>query len=737
MKKQLLWYSPIIAMLLVSFTTVSFTSHINAESKSTEVEYEFYPTPQSVEYGEGALTLNKDIQVVYDDTIDDATRKKVTEIFATNNLPIPEITEEPSKDAITLFVGTVESGGPAAKNAENTLDSNNMDFDQIDAYQLEISNNTMTVIGKDTDAAFYGIVSLEKILSQRSDNQIKHLEINDYANTKVRGFIEGYYGIPWSNDDRKSLMEFGGQLKANSYVFAPKDDPYHREQWEELYPEDMLEEIRELAEVGRDSKTQFVWTISPLGEVAEIAREEGEEAAMALLDENTEKMLTKFDQLYDVGVRQFGVLGDDVGSLPLDYVAELMNSVSEWAQEKGDVRDTLYTPAAYNSAWAWDGGEELNRLEEAFDENIHILWTGENTVAPVEQYTIDRFKHRDNNGVVRRDPLFWLNWPVNDIDMTRVFLGKGDMLEPGVENLAGVVTNPMQEAEASKVAIFAVADYTWNTESFDAQTSWEDSMKYIEPDATEAFHTLTKHMTHAEPQNGLEADESENIKELLEETLSRIDNDEPLGNVAPEFIDELSLIAEAGDEFLRESKNEALKEELEPFVHALQDMVLADIEYIQFHQDLENDDIESAKEHYVSGTILREQSLNHERPMVDEEDTVYAIPAGKRLQPFTNDIEDHVIQKAEELIDVGVMKAFVDQYVEAGKIEQGENVRLLQTHLTSIEHFVKQESYNKAVKHMESFKQLIDTFQEEGKIDQQAAAQLTEVADVLIEEWTN
>ncbi|MFS0749890.1 beta-N-acetylglucosaminidase domain-containing protein [Oceanobacillus sp. 1P07AA] len=737
MKKQLLWYSPIIAMLLFSFTIEPFSSHINAESKNTEVEYEFYPTPQSVEYMEGELTLNKDIQVVYDDTIDDATKKKVTEIFATNNLPIPEITDEPSEDTITLFVGTVESGGPAAKNAEDTLNSNNMDFEQIDAYQLRIDHNTITVIGKDTDAAFYGIASLEKILNQRSDNQIKHLEINDYANTKVRGFIEGYYGIPWSNDDRKSLMEFGGQFKANSYVFAPKDDPYHREQWEEPYPEDMLEEIGELAEVGRESKTQFVWTISPLGEVAEIAREEGEEAAMALLDENTEKMLTKFDQLYDVGVRQFGVLGDDVGSLPLDYVAELMNSVSEWAEQKGDVRDTLYTPAAYNSAWAWDGGEELNRLEEAFDENIHILWTGENTVAPVEQYTIDRFKHRDNNGVVRRDPLFWLNWPVNDIDMTRVFLGKGDMLEPGIENLAGVVTNPMQEAQASKVAIFAVADYAWNTESFDAPTSWEDSMKYIEPDATDAFHTLTQHMAHAEPQNGLEANESEHIKHLLEETLSRIDNDQPLGDVAPELLDELSLIAAAGDEFLGESKNEALKEELEPFVHSLQDMVLANIEYIQFYQDLENEDIESAKEHYISGTVLRDQSLSHERPMLGEEDTVYAKPAGKKLQPFTDDIEDYVIQKAKELMDVGVMKAFVDQYAEIGKIEQGEDVRLLQTHLTSIEHYVKEESYNKAIKHMESFKRLVDTFLEEGKIDQQAAAQLTELADVLIEKWIN
>src|SRR5699024_9030747 len=73
------------------------------------------------------------------------------------------------------------------------------------------------------------------------------------------------------------------------------------------------------------------------------------------------------------------------------------------------------------------------------------------TVAPVEQLTIDRFKNRDNDGTIRRDPLFWLNWPVNDVDMTRVFLGKGDMLHTGVENLAGVVTNPMQEAEASKV----------------------------------------------------------------------------------------------------------------------------------------------------------------------------------------------------------------------------------------------------------------------------------------------
>src|SRR5699024_3581299 len=104
--------------------------------------------------------------------------------------------------------------------------------------------------------------------------------------------------------------------------------------WEELYPKDKLEELEELADVGEETKTRFIWTISPLGDVANLAREEGEDAAMAVLEENTDKLLAKFEQLYDVGVRQFGVNGDDVGSLPHEYVVQLMNSISVWADEK-------------------------------------------------------------------------------------------------------------------------------------------------------------------------------------------------------------------------------------------------------------------------------------------------------------------------------------------------------------------------------------------------------------------
>ena len=67
---------------------------------------------------------------------------------------------------------------------------------------------------------------------------LRNVTVEDYAEIKNRGFIEGYYGKPWSNADRAELMRFGGDLKLNQYFFAPKDDPYHNKKWRELYPEE-------------------------------------------------------------------------------------------------------------------------------------------------------------------------------------------------------------------------------------------------------------------------------------------------------------------------------------------------------------------------------------------------------------------------------------------------------------------------------------------------------------------
>ncbi|GHI00440.1 beta-N-acetylhexosaminidase family protein [Neobacillus kokaensis] len=615
--------------------------------------YEIYPVPQKITYHDGLLNLEKGVQVIYDNTIDLVTRKKVEDVLQQNGFPAPEIVTQAAADKITIRVGTKGSNGPVDTFAAQYINSEGMDFTKIDAYQLCIQDDAITIIGKDTDASFYGVVTFNAILSQSASKTVRNITINDYADTKIRGFIEGYYGIPWSNEDRMSLMRFAGQFKTTSYIFAPKDDPYHREKWGELYPPEKLDEIQEMAAVGNENKTRFVWTISPLGEVAKISQSGGN--AMELLPENTDKMLSKFEQLYAVGVRQFGVLGDDVGSLPHDYVVALMQSVSEWAKAKGDVYDTLYCPASYNSAWAWIPSE-LNAYEKGFEENIQIFWTGATTCAPIDQSTIDTFKNKDNDGVVRRDPLFWLNWPVNDVDMSRVFLGKGEMLEPGIKNLAGAVTNPMQEAQASKIAIFAVADYSWNTQNFDAGKSWEDSFKYIEPDAAEELHIVAKHMSDAHP-NGIKLSESEEIGSLLDSLTLKVNNGESLKDIAPEAACELQKIADAADGFLRKTKNEQLKKELAPFIEALRDMVLADIEYIKTELAMETGNKVKTREHFLKADTLRKQSLNYDRPLLNG--TMKTLPAKKRLQPFTQNLEEKIAPKAAELLDIQLIETKV------------------------------------------------------------------------------
>ena len=58
-----------------------------------------------------------------------------------------------------------------------------------------------------------------------------------------RGVVEGFYGPPWGHADRLSIIEFMGRHGMNLYVYAPKDDPYHRAQWREPYPPQEYERL--------------------------------------------------------------------------------------------------------------------------------------------------------------------------------------------------------------------------------------------------------------------------------------------------------------------------------------------------------------------------------------------------------------------------------------------------------------------------------------------------------------
>ena len=56
----------------------------------------------------------------------------------------------------------------------------------------------------------------------------------------IRGVVEGFYGDPWTHENRLDILEFSSARGFNAYIYAPKDDPYHRNLWREKYPAEKL-----------------------------------------------------------------------------------------------------------------------------------------------------------------------------------------------------------------------------------------------------------------------------------------------------------------------------------------------------------------------------------------------------------------------------------------------------------------------------------------------------------------
>lgn len=601
-------------------------------------EYEIYPIPHQVTYQEDSFIIRSQVNVVYDEGIDEATKEHIETILIEKGKTVV-VSEQKRSDMTNVLVGIYGSDDYVDTYVKETYAPDASLFEKIDAYYEVVDNDEIVILGKDTDAAFYGITSLKHIFAQMDGSTIRCLEMEDYADTQTRGFIEGYYGIPWSDEDRISLMKFGGEFKMTSYIFAPKDDPYHKgAQWRELYPQERLDEIKKMVDAGNAAKCRFVFTIHPFG---------GSTGVQAgTYEQDLQDLKDKFDQLYSIGVRQFGVLGDDVGNLDRSVVIQLMNDLQKWADDKGDVYDLVFCPAGYNHSWQGNYSE-LNEYDGGFDERIQIFWTGEAVCQPVEVKTLDHFRRYNlpEGTEERRAPLFWLNWPVNDINAQRLMMGKGSLLHTDVDpqDLKGVVTNPMQEAEASKVALFAVADYAWNVKAFDDDQSWADSFKYIDSDASEELHTLAKHMSNPQPNNhGLVLAESEELQPIVDAFKQAWESQDAAAIAAQGEVlkAELQEIADAADGFMARSQNEALKEELEPFAYALRDTALADLNYVDAAMGLSASDEQQAMDSYSQAIQYMSSRLSYRRTTIDSSTSV--TPGSTCLIPFGEWMEEEI-----------------------------------------------------------------------------------------------
>jgi hypothetical protein len=105
------------------------------------------------------------------------------------------------------------------------------------------------------------------------------------------GVVEGFYGPPWRHDERLALLDAAPGLGLDTSLYAPKDDPWHRERWREPYPDAELARLGELAARAAAAGVTFVWSVAP--GLSMRYSDDAEHAALA----------AKAEQVRGVGVR--------------------------------------------------------------------------------------------------------------------------------------------------------------------------------------------------------------------------------------------------------------------------------------------------------------------------------------------------------------------------------------------------------------------------------------------------
>lgn len=365
------------------------------------------------------------------------------------------------------------------------------------AYTMRIDKKGITIVGYDERGAFYGIQTLRQLIESpiAAEKQLPYLDINDYPDLPNRGVVEGFYGTPWSHQVRMSLIDFYGKFKMNTYLYGPKDDPFHScPNWRLPYPEKEAQNIKELVQACKRNRVDFVWAIHP-----------GQDIKWN--EEDYQNLVNKFNWMYDLGVRDFAIFFDDIsgeGTNPLKQTELLNRLTDDFVKAKGDVSPLTVCPTDYSKLWANPTPQgSLAIYGNSLNPDIKVFWTGDVVCSDLTPETMEWINSR-----IKRPAYYWWNYPVTDYIRNFILQGPVYGLDTSLtkENVCGVVSNPMEHGEASKLALYGVADYTWNIANYNPIDSWERGLQELTPKNKDAYRTFAIHSSDTE--NGYRRDES-------------------------------------------------------------------------------------------------------------------------------------------------------------------------------------------------------------------------------------
>ena len=491
------------------------------------------PIPQSIKWSdEKAFDNSAAYTIVGEADADSDAIRLVKENFTTDG------------GSVQLIIG--ERGDASVAEYESLIPK------KAEGYYLNVQSDKVIIAGNDGAGTFYGVQSYIQIASPA---QVMQVTVTDYPDVPHRGLVEGYYGNPYSEANRMSLFEMFGRQKMNIYIYGPKDDVYHKDKWREKYPAAQGKKITQYVNAAKANKVDFVWAIHPGNDIQ-------------WNDTDRRNIVNKLKAMYELGVRTFAVFFDDVWGgegTRGDKQAELMNYITEQLSAAyDDVNPCIICPTQYNKGWS--SGDYLNTLGSTMNKEVRIMWTGNSVVDMINKADMQWI-----NNQISRKAFIWLNYPVTDCCINHLLMGPTWGNDLDIANmLSGFTSNPMEYAEASKLSLFSIGEYNWNMSEYNPDESWEEAIKYLMPQNSEAFRFFCQNNVDLGSNvHGLrrtdESPEFVEAKKLFTQKISAGDREGAYEAVGAQF----DKLISSADIMLGSSEARALVEEITPWIMSM------------------------------------------------------------------------------------------------------------------------------------------------------------------------
>ena len=263
---------------------------------------------------------------------------------------------------------------------------------------------------------------------------------------------------------RQALFEFGAARGMNTYLYAPKDDPYHRKRWRVAYPPAAWRELAGLIGQAHKDGIDFVYGFHP-----------GEGLCFSD-DQPIDILLRKARRFYDVGVKNFAVLFDDIPSRLTyerdrrDFKNSLAAAEATWMQKLIAAQPPSWShvewwmcPSYYSQdpllerAFGRFEPDFLETLAEYLPAEVACFWTGPRVVP--KEITVTHMRRIAKR--VKHPLILWDNYPVNDLSMANeLHIGPLQGRDPRLPEIVyGYLNNPLLQEELTFLPLATCFDY--------------------------------------------------------------------------------------------------------------------------------------------------------------------------------------------------------------------------------------------------------------------------------------